>query len=318
MRAPIGLLGSVCALVLAAAPASAADSTGAATPCPPGSNVSTGGDLAAAVAATPTGGTLCLDGGSHSVPDTVWLWRSMSIVGVNAPELTQTFSGWFFQVTASDVRIEGVTMVGADRSRTGESCSGSGAVRVNAVSRTEVLDNVALTSTCGILLDGSSDFSVHGNTIAEVGYAGIAASAVTRGSITSNAVADVNHDGALGENAYGIVISGMLSQDVRVSGNRVERAPTWECFDTHGGQSIDFLGNTCVGPGRVGISSIATGAWFPSGRIEGNHIDAGGLDSAWNSIAFAGAGSVQGNTIAGFGDCLIWAPNATVSANACE
>ena len=112
----------------------------------------------------------------------------------------------------------------------------------------------------------------------------------TNGVIDSNTVTDVNHDGALGDNAYGIVASGNLSRTSSSRTTWFATAPTWECYDTHDGQSIDFLNNTCIAPGRVGINHVNGGIADPSGRVEGNTIDAGGIHTQWNSITFGGCG----------------------------
>ena len=114
--------------------------------------------------------------------------------------------------------------------------------------------------------------------------------------IDSNTITDLDVDGPLGENAYGIVASGNLSRSIVISNNMVNRAPTWECYDTHDGQSINYLNNTCIAPGRVGINHVNSGVADPSGRVEGNTIDAGGIHTQWNSITFGGSGTIWPTT----------------------
>jgi parallel beta-helix repeat protein len=288
------------------------------TGCPSGSNVITSGSIASALSSTPAGGTLCLNGGTYSVGSTIAVDKNVTITGVNAPQLTQSFTGNFFRVGASNVTIRGLTMTGANRTRTGESCGGTGAVWVGAVSGTRIDSNVLDTFTCGIMLNGATSFSISGNRLSRVKYAGITTFPAANGTISSNTLTDVNHDGPLGQNAYGIVVSGNLSRGIVVSGNTVRNAPTWECFDTHDGQSIDFLNNTCIAPGRVGINHVNAGIADPSGRVEGNTIDAAGLGTQWNSITFGGTGTVNGNIIKGFGSCAIWSPKTSPSGNACS
>jgi hypothetical protein len=286
--------------------------------CPAGSRVVTGGSIATELANTAAGGILCLNGGSYSVSATIGVSKSVTLVGVNSPRLTQTFTGNFFQVSAANVTIQGLTMTGANGNRTGESCAGTGAIRVGAVAGVKIVSNTADTFTCGIQLNGTSSFSVTGNRLSRVKYAAITTFPATDGVISGNTVTDLNVDGPLGQNAYGIVISGNLSRNVTVSNNMVNRAPTWECYDTHDGQSIDFLSNTCIGPGRVGINHVNSGIADPSGRVEGNTIDAGGLTSQWNSIAFGGYGTVANNVIKGFGSCMFWTPKISPAGNTCS
>jgi parallel beta-helix repeat protein len=286
--------------------------------CPAGSKVMTSGSIASQLAATPAGGTLCLNGGSYSVSSTVAVTKTVKIVGVGSPKITQTFTGDVFSVTAPNVTIQGLTMVGANRRRTGESCSGTGAIAVGAVSGVKILSNTADSFTCGIQLSGTSSFAVSGNRLSRIKYAGITTYPASNGTIDGNTLTDVDHDGPLGENAYGIVVGGDVSRSIVVSNNAVRNAPTWECYDTHDGQSIDFLNNTCVAPGRVGINHVNSGIADPSGRVEGNTIDAGGIHNQWNSIAFGGYGTVKNNIIKGFGSCMFWTPHATVSGNSCS
>jgi parallel beta-helix repeat protein len=301
-------------------PAPSATPTPTPTPsgCPAGSRVITGGSIATELGNTAAGGTLCLNGGSYSVSATIGVNKSVTILGVNSPRLTQTFTGNFFQVSAANVTIQGLTMTGLNGNRTGESCAGTGAIRVGAVTGVKIVSNTAETFTCGIQLNGTSSFTVTGNRLSRVKYAAITTYPATNGVISQNTVTDVNSDGPLGQNAYGIVISGNLSRNVTVSGNMVNRAPTWECYDTHDGQAIDFLNNTCIGPGRVGINHVNSGIADPSGRVEGNTIDAGGLTSQWNSIAFGGYGTVANNVIKGFGACMFWTPKISPTGNTCS
>jgi hypothetical protein len=280
--------------------------------------VITGGSIAGELTNTAAGGTLCLNGGSYSVPSTISVTKAVTVLGVNSPRLTQTFTGDFFRIGAANVTIQGLEMTGANRNRTGESCSGTGAISVGAVSGVNIVANKADTFTCGIQLNGTSSFTVNGNQLSRVKYAAIVTFPATNGVIDRNTITDLNVDGPLGENAYGIVASGNLSRNIVISNNMVNRAPTWECYDTHDGQSIDFLYNTCIAPGRVGINHVNSGITDPSGRVEGNTIDAGGIHTQWNSITFGGSGTVANNVIKGFGSCMFWTPKITPTGNTCS
>ena len=98
-------------------------------------------------------------------------------------------------------------------------------------------------------------------------------------------------------------------------------APTWECYDAHGGPSIYFFNNYCYRPGVVGISAAdANGAVITDSKVHDNTIDAGGLPASQEaaSIVVTGDGEVTANTIIGEGGCNIFAPKATVSDNICK
>jgi parallel beta-helix repeat protein len=209
-------------------------------------------------------------------------------------------------------------MTGANRNRTGGACNGTGAVRVSAVTGVKILSNTGGTLTCGIQLNGASSFSITGNRLSQVKYSAIEVYAASNGVVDGNTITDVNVDGPLGENAYGIAVTGNISRSVTVSNNMVNRAPTWECYDTHDGQSINFFDNTCIAPGRAGINMTNSGIANPYGRVEGNTIDAGGVHTQWNSIVVVGTGTLANNVIRGFGSCLFYAPNLTPTGNVCS
>jgi hypothetical protein len=165
---------------------------------------------------------------------------------------------------------------------------------------------------------------IQNNQISTVKYAGIGLSPGINFTISGNQLTDIGADGQLGTNAYGIVASGpdgSPSGDVTVSNNSVVNAPTWECYDAHGGPSIYFFNNYCYRPGRVGINAAgANGADITDSKVNGNTIDVGGFPASqeWNSIVVTGDGQVVGNTIMGEGWCKIYAPNATIRDNICN
>jgi hypothetical protein len=291
------------------------------------------------VASTPTGGTLCLNGGSYSLGGSVSVAKAMRIVGVNAPSLTQTFPGRFFSIQSSNVTIQGLTMRGANRSRTGESCAGTEAIRViGAVSGVQILDNTISSMTCGVIFDTPGNLSpqVRRNHLDAIKYGAIVLVSSNGGVVDSNVVTNTDVDGPLGENAYPIVVTattGTHAVNVMVSNNTVRQAPTWECLDTHDGDSITFSNNICVSPGRTGLMAgngyghtpqniVVTGNTFDRGTVT-FYCDNSG--SSWcNSVGFGSAvtGSVTNNTFLSWADsgdpCGRFSPgSASVSGNTC-
>lgn len=100
-----------------------------------------------------------------------------------------------------------------------------------------------------IRVDGATAFLIETSTITDCAYAGIITTGATKGTIRGNLVQRIGTRGHQRDaNAYGIVASmwsnGAPSADIAITGNTVEDVPTWHCFDTHGGQRVNFAGNT--------------------------------------------------------------------------
>jgi parallel beta-helix repeat protein len=288
--------------------------------------ITRGESITGGVAATPSKGTLCIHSGNYLLVSSVLITRPMSVRGVDTgkglPVIIQSGAFPMFTIDADDVEIAFLEAHGYEHAHT-NSCAGSQFVSGSGSGFQNIHDNILDTFTCGINLDGAHDGMIQNNRISTVKYGGIVLSPGVNFWISGNHLTDIGADGYLGLNAYGIVVSGpegSPSGRVTIISNSVVNAPTWVCYDTHGGASIYFLNNYCYRPGRMGISASSVNASLTDSKVDSNTIDAGGLPASqeWESIAVAGSGEVVGNTIIGEGGCNFYAPNATVSGNVCN
>lgn len=289
--------------------------------------ITSGESIAGGVSATPNNGTLCVNSGNYLLTAPVQITRPMSLRGVDtgagSPMITQSGAFAMFTVGADNVEIAFLDAHGYEHAHT-ESCARSMFVFSAGWGYQNIHDNLVDTFTCGIDLDYGHDGMIQNNRISTVKYGGIVVAPGVNFTISGNQLTDIGADGYLGLNAYGIVASGpegSPSGHVTISNNSVVNAPTWECYDTHGGPSIYFFNNYCYRPGRVGINAAGdNSAPITDSKVDGNTIDAGGVPASqeWESIVVTGDGEVIGNTIIGEGGCNIYAPNATVSGNTCN
>lgn len=156
------------------------------------------------------------------------------------------------------------------------------------------LNNVAISGctitnakSAGIWVQFCIGCMVKNNSITSVSYAGILLEACQSGCVVSdNAVATVSSSNGpssgtapagLVTNAYGIVVTtdglGHLSQDTVVSGNFVNNVPTWECYDTHAGLRITFIGNigiNCRKGQQITTDGSTTAPQYD--KVIGNHF----------------------------------------------
>jgi parallel beta-helix repeat protein len=289
--------------------------------------ITSGESIAGGDSATPSNGTLCISSGNYLLTHSLAITRPMSVRGVDTgaglPVITQSGAFAMFTIEADNVEIAFLKAHGYEHHHTG-GCGRSMFVYSSGWGYQNIHDNVLDTFTCGVDLDFAHDGMIQNNRISTVKYAGIVLGPGVNFTISGNQLTDIGADGRLGVNAYGIVASGpegSPSGRVTVSNNSVVNAPTWECYDTHGGPSIYFFNNYCYRPGRVGINaSGSNGAVITDSKVDGNTIDAGGLPASQeeDSIVVIGDGEVVGNTIIGESGCNITAPNATVSGNVCN
>jgi hypothetical protein len=294
-------------------------------PAPTGCSVTinSGESIAGGVSATPSNGTLCISSGNYLLTRSVAIPRPMSVLGVDTggglPVVTQGGAFEMFTIGADNVEIASLQAHGYEHANS-DSCDGANFVLSVGWGYQNIRDNVLDTFDCGMNLQNVHDGMVQNNQISTVKYAGIGLSPGVNFTISGNRLMDIGADGQLDTNAYGIVTSGSSSSHVTISSNSVVNAPTWECYDTHGGPSIYFFNNYCYRPGRVGINAADADAPISDSKVDGNTIDAGGLPARqeWSSIVVTGGGEVVGNTIKGEGGCLIYAPNASVSGNLCN
>lgn len=304
--------------------------SGAVTPsAAPGARVPTPcGSLQDRIDGTPTGGTLDLAGCSYVAALPALISRPITIRGgaVSAP------AGGLL-ITSSHVSISGMLLRGSgatsDERRYG--------IEIRGPTASSYLTDITLSDNTLTAWDGEAihatlveDFTFSDNDISDVFYAGIGCYSVRSGHIVGNHVRDVTGTG----NAYGIYLSrrtGGLgiaprSSDVVVEGNTVEDIPHWEGLDTHGGERIQFIGNTIRrvrNPIMVGASVDVSGgpdAYAPldvvvvdntiASDVSDGSMDAaiyfqgasGGSETGGGSTELATGGVIDSNRITGYGD----------------
>ena len=242
--------------------------------------ITSGESIIGGVSETPNNGTLCVNSGNYMLTESLPITRPMSVQGVDTgaglPVITQSGAFAMFTIEADNVEIAFLEAHGYEHAHTG-SCDGSNFVLGVGWGYQNIHDNLVDTFTCGIALQGVHDGMLQNNQISTVKYGGIVLSPGINFTISGNRLTDVGADGQLGVNAYGITASGpegSPSGHVTISNNSVVNAPTWECYDTHGGPSIYFFNNYCYRPGRVGINAAGV---ITDSKVDSNTIDAGGL-----------------------------------------
>jgi hypothetical protein len=288
--------------------------------------LNSGESIARGVRAAPSNGTLCVNSGNYLLTQSVVIRLPISVLGVDIggglPVITQSGAFEMFTIGADNIEIAFLQAHGYEHANS-ESCDGANFVLSVGWGYQNIHDNVLDTFTCGVNLQYVHDGMVQNNQISTVKYAGIGLGPGINFTISGNQLTDIGADGQLGANAYGITASGpdgSPSGHVTISSNSVVNAPTWECYDTHGGASIYFFNNYCYRPGTVGVNVAGSDAPITDSKVDSNTIDAGGHPAYqyWNSIAVDGTGEVIGNTIIDGSKCLIYAPNATVGGNICN
>jgi hypothetical protein len=303
--------------------------------CPSGSTMITGGDLAASISSLPSGGTLCLNGGSYSVSAQITLSKPMTLYGVSNPQITTSGSG--FDITSPNVTLQGIGMKGTADNRTGagSSCSGPAAIRIEAIanSNINILNNTINYYECGIVLSGTDTFKINGNNLLNIVYSGITTFPASNGTFDGNTVTDVDTTGPLRENAYGLVASGPAgtpSFNLTFTHNAVFNAPTWECFDNHGGNNIQWRYNYCLagGSGNSAMNMPGNGQNPENnGVVDDNQIDRGVSQLPFDSIVMVAGngggltgGEVMNNLIAMDGTHCYSTIDASVtqSGNTCN
>lgn len=156
-------------------------------------------------------------------------------------------------VTANDVTIDRVTLVGVQASRfaAGEVGILARGTTAEPIERLTIRDSdIATFGGYGAYLRHVTDLQVERNKVRDIVYAGMMVLSGVGGSIHDNIIQRIGLEGASAneDNAYGIAVSlapgEPPSSDLTVARNFVEDVPTWHALDTHGGIRIDFVGNT--------------------------------------------------------------------------
>lgn len=277
-----------------------------------------------AIDAAPVGGVVDVPA-DVTTTATITVAKALTLRGHGHTITMLTAGTTLLDVNASDVTIEGLTLVGVQGA---SSSANEQAINATGTSAAAPLTNVLVRGCTirdwgfyGIYLKWVEGFRLERNNIANVWYAGIGCECVQRGWIEDNLVDGINGT----PNAYGVYLSRPTtanltteprSGNVMVARNIVRNVPAWEGLDTHGGTSIHFVDNQVIGC----LTGIVVGRAESSPGVEtyaplyctvvGNTIASGVTDgSAGAGIIVNGASGgekalgvrVADNTVVGHG-----------------
>lgn len=207
--------------------------------------------IQAAIAGMPEGGVLVFPPGASI--------RLGSVVDVNRPVTISggrflTATGQAFNVSSTDVRIDGVTIDGPGADTPYEIRNHG----IHAEGTIEAKISVEVTNCTirgmrdsAIWLQHVRDFVVANNHVEGFRYAGIWVSDGRDGRIAGNTVRDGVYNGST--ECYGMALTGPTvdtdnqSENIIVSYNHVLDIPRGKGLDTHGGKSITFAFNQVHG-----------------------------------------------------------------------
>lgn len=245
-------------------------------PVPPPIEPTPGTGLAAAIAATPVGGTLDITGKIYAGPVTIN--KAMTLVGGTIRCAAGTHG---INVTANSVTIDGTVITGSqcasmDADEYGIMCQGTaGTWRTGLTIQNTTISNFGWG---GIFFEYVDGFTIDHNTVNDIKYGGIRGRVVTDGTITFNTVRRIDaQGGGAGDNAYNIAVedfgtAGEFSHDVTIADNICSDNPWWEGLDTHNGRVLSFLRNNVVRC-SVNLEITKSGSGSPADiTVTGNYF----------------------------------------------
>jgi Right handed beta helix region len=248
-----------------------------------------------AVDATPAGGTLEIRR-AWTLAATVNITKAMRITCARGGAVTTGGTGatHAFYVTASNVTFDGVTILG-----TGTATAGTAtAIRVVGTEATPItgltIRNCVIRDFAkyGIEAWSIRDFTITGNVIDNIAYAGVMVLSGVKGYILSNTVRNIVQPAGF-VNSYGIAVTrnsatalalSPRSSDIVISGNIIDGVTKWEAIDTHGGENLTITGNK-IRNAYIGIAMVpcpdesGNEIYAPKNVIiTGNDLDSGKTD----------------------------------------
>ena len=220
-------------------------------------------------------------------------------------------------ITASNVIVDGLRFAGPQDAinRDGERAIDAHGIFNAGTSPTYIANITIKNCTCafwggyGIIAQFVNSVNFHANHIQDIKYAGIEVLSCVGGTISNNNIDGIGFvGGTVGvTNAYGIAVSrntndaGELtsnprSTDIIVSNNVVRNIPTWEAYDTHAGQRIQFDSNDAyncyvgitIGPSNNN-SAVSTYAPLEC-TVTGGTLDSAAVDATGAPTGLAGPG----------------------------
>ncbi len=296
--------------------------------------------LQALINATPSNGVAVVSpgGSGYKITSALTLANPIILQGPGATINQATAGDVGLSITSSNVTIDGLTLVGAQNSATNDAeiaISASGVM--NAGSAPTLITHIALKNLTishwggfGIEASYLDQFDFQNLNISDIGYAGIGVVSGTNGTINNFLIQNIRTYGIVGtDNAYGIFLSratpdsGDLtsqprSANVTVSNGIVNNVPTWELYDTHGGQNItwaNITGKTSYYGMQIGASEYHTGSYVYApinNTLNGFDLDSGNTTGASGpGLYFSGVsgssgakatGSVSNGVLRGWGN----------------
>lgn len=236
--------------------------------------------------------------------------KSLMIYGYQSMLKLSTHTA-IFNVTASSVVIQDLYLVGTgstlDNTTLETGINIAGASAAAPVTNVQIINNTLDSfEFYGINARWLTDFTMSGNRISNIWYAGIGCSSCLRGNVFGNTIKNVVGT----PNAYGIFMSvnnpgvnytlDPRSSDVNIFGNVISSVPYWEGLDTHLGQRLTFANNTVTGAMlgiQVGGANGTQDAPIDI-TVNGNMVDSGNLITHSYGIAFTGGSPIYCSTCA--------------------
>ena len=247
--------------------------------------------------------------GCYKVLSTISITKALTVRGAGC--LTWATGGIAgLSASASNVTIAGVTLNGSQHA---SQVIAEAAINIYGTFRAGLapinLSNINISNVTisnwggfGISLGYVSDFTLSGNRVSDIGYAGIGTVSTVRGVVSGNSIKNIGVGFTPGvTNAYGMYLSRATadsanltsqprSDSISVLGNVVDNVPTWECYDTHGGSAITFdsnVGTNCYYGISVGPSNNSAGvSTYSSKNVALNGFSLSSISSAGASGAW--------------------------------
>jgi len=233
------------------------------------------GSLQARIDGAPAGSALRLSGCTFAAGATID--KPLTISG---GQLTVPSGRVGLRVTANNVTIEGIQIVGPDKTtynggEYGIYALGTPGAPIRGLTIHGV--NIGSFGNDGIYAKYVANLVVSGSAIHDIVYAGILVISGQTGRIENNLIQRIGVRGAAANsnNAYGVALTdqgGSPTSDFAVSGNTVEDVPTWHALDTHGGQRISFTNNTIRRSSRAIFITISPSNRATNVLVSGNHL----------------------------------------------
>ncbi len=286
--------------------------------------------IQAALDAAPDSGTVLFPtpGGAYRISAPLKIDKPLTIRAAGARIKQITVATHVLVVTANDVHITGLKLIGVQYNSGGFPAAGIHAIGPldKPLSGLRIEGNeMTNLGAYGVYGENLVDFRITGNRIHDIYYGGVMLLSARRGVVEGNHIRQV----VASPNAYGIALTrhekdtlaeAPRSTDIVVSNNTVLDIPTWEGYDTHGGARLAFVNNVarnCRTGIAIGSADNASQkpTWGPRDiSVVGNVIESGVTDgSAAQGIGFTGAhdtvakatepatGVISGNVIKGYG-----------------